>query len=317
MINRQAVSGPATNASRSPDEPVAAHTSDQILAAGGVLWRYGLTGNIEVAGIYRPACDNWSLPKGKLDPGETPLAAACREVYEETGHRTQPQAFLTSARYELSRPGGSVTKVVDYWSMRALDPSTPFVATKEVTAHRWLDFNEALEVLSRPRDQTALREFGALPTITATVIIVRHAHAATRSGTDVARPLNDEGKRQVHHLTPLLELYRPTHILSATPRRCVETISPLADTAKLPVRPDSMFDEESHLRDPEGTAHRIRQFAKTHSTTVVCTHAPVISDAVAILSDTDGLDICNVDTSPGEAWILSFANRVLVAAERL
>lgn len=290
---------------------------DRILAAGGVLWRYGLTGSVEVAGIYRPACDNWSLPKGKLDPGEPTLSAACREVYEETGHRAQPQAFLTSARYELSRAGGSVTKIVDYWAMRALDPTAPFVPNEEVTAHRWLSFDEATEVLDRPRDQEALQRFGALPTITATMILVRHAQAVTRASTDVARPLNAAGEERLTKLTPLLELYRPAKIVSATPRRCVQTISPLADVSGLSISPDEIFDEDIHLRNPERTTHRVRQLAGTHSTTVVCTHAPVISDTIAILADTDGVDVCNVDTDPGDAWVLSFTNRALVAVERL
>ena len=54
-------------------------------AAGGVVWRPGADGDIEVALIHRPRYDDWSLPKGKLDRGEDLLTAAVREVREETG----------------------------------------------------------------------------------------------------------------------------------------------------------------------------------------------------------------------------------------
>ncbi len=66
----------------------AAVKSEPILAAGAVLWRpQECTGTPEIAVIHRPRYDDWSLPKGKLEPGETEPVAAVREIEEETGFR--------------------------------------------------------------------------------------------------------------------------------------------------------------------------------------------------------------------------------------
>ena len=61
-----------------------------VLAAGGVLWRPGYRESAaEIAVIHRPRYDDWSLPKGKVDPGETEPVTAVREVFEETGHHVR------------------------------------------------------------------------------------------------------------------------------------------------------------------------------------------------------------------------------------
>ncbi|MGH8877752.1 MAG: NUDIX domain-containing protein, partial [Stackebrandtia sp.] len=200
--------------------------NDRVLAAGGVLWRSATADTVEVAGVYRPKADNWSLPKGKLNDGEHPLAAACREVAEETGLTPIPQTFLVTARYQLSRPDGTVHKTVDFWSMRARDASIPFTPTAECTRQRWLPLDEAEATLTRPRDQEALSAFRRLPPVTSTVVLLRHAHAEPESaypGADVARPLDATGLGDSARLVPILALYSPERIISATPQRCVKT----------------------------------------------------------------------------------------------
>jgi len=72
-----------------------------IEAAGGVLWRPALgAAGVEVALVHRPKYDDWSVPKGKLDPGEHPLVGAVREVWEETGHYGVPGRRLPGRRIE-------------------------------------------------------------------------------------------------------------------------------------------------------------------------------------------------------------------------
>jgi len=56
-----------------------------IQAAGAVLWRKGSSGDLEIAIIHRPKYDDWSLPKGKVEPGESHISAGYRENQEETG----------------------------------------------------------------------------------------------------------------------------------------------------------------------------------------------------------------------------------------
>lgn len=299
--------------------------NDRVLAAGGVLWRpaapeLAATDPVEVAGVYRPETRNWSLPKGKLDSGEHPLSAACREVAEETGLTPIPQTFLVTARYKLSRDDGeAIEKLVDFWSMRALNDTAEFTPTAEVTEQRWFRLSEAQQVLTRPRDQEALQAFRQLPPVTATVVLLRHAHAEPETaypGADVARPLNARGRGDSARLVPLLALYHPERIIAASPLRCVKTVTPLAAALRLEVQGEEVFDASGHPGNPERAASRLRELGAAGGA-VVCSQAPVIADALAILADTDGVRMPSVHTPPAGVWVLSFSGKTLVAAERI
>ena len=98
---------------------MARDTPVQVLAAGAVLWRPGDGAERpEIAVIHRPRYDDWSLPKGKVDPGETEAVTAVREIREETGFRAQLGRRLMSVGYPVEQ---SVKKVV-YWAARAVEP---------------------------------------------------------------------------------------------------------------------------------------------------------------------------------------------------
>src|ERR671915_638074 len=114
----------------------------QIRAAGGVVIRSG-SGGPEVAVIHRPKYADWTLPKGKLDDGESFEQAALREVEEETGMRAKLGPELSSVSYR-DRKGRS--KVVRYWLMRALDGE--FRPGSEVDEVRWLSPKDAETLLS-------------------------------------------------------------------------------------------------------------------------------------------------------------------------
>ena len=123
-----------------------------IEAAGGVLWRED-GGERQLAVIHRPKYDDWTLPKGKLDPGESHERAAVREVVEETGHAAELGADLGEILYEHDdRP-----KRVRYWSMRAV--SGRFVPNREVDELRWLRPDDARRLLSYDRDREIVDRF--------------------------------------------------------------------------------------------------------------------------------------------------------------
>lgn len=127
---------------------------EPVRAAGAVLWRRAANGYVEVAVIHRPRYDDWSLPKGKLDPGETALEAALREVFEETGQAAHPGASLGEVRYVQRRRGELREKVVDYWVMEALGGE--HVPGDEVDEVRWLPPAAAGELLTYGHDRALL-----------------------------------------------------------------------------------------------------------------------------------------------------------------
>jgi 8-oxo-dGTP pyrophosphatase MutT (NUDIX family) len=124
-----------------------------IEAAGGVVWRRSPEGRLEVLLVHRPHYDDWSLPKGKLDPGETAEEAAVREVHEEAGVGCRLGIELEQVRY-LDRKGRP--KRVRYWAMEPLQEA-PFAPNDEVDEVRWLPVDDAIGLLSYERDTGFLR----------------------------------------------------------------------------------------------------------------------------------------------------------------
>jgi 8-oxo-dGTP pyrophosphatase MutT (NUDIX family) len=101
--------------------------------------------------VHRPRYDDWTFPKGKLDPGESFELAALREVEEETGVRGSIGRELPATHYEV----GGRPKVVRYWLMTPRD-ETAFVPNDETDDLRWVTPEEALELLSYDRDREVL-----------------------------------------------------------------------------------------------------------------------------------------------------------------
>ena len=119
----------------------------EVAAAGGVVLRDG-----EVAVVHRPKYDDWSLPKGKLDPGESWEDAALREVEEETGLRCELGQELPPARYRDSK---GRDKLVRWWLMRPLEGD--FTPNDEIDELRWLRPEAALELLDYEHDCALVR----------------------------------------------------------------------------------------------------------------------------------------------------------------
>ena len=123
----------------------------RVEAAGGVVVRDGDAGT-EVCLVHRPRYDDWTFPKGKLDPGESFEDAALREVEEETGLRCTLEAELPSTEY---RDNKDRPKIVRYWQME-VDEDPVFEPNDEVDELRWLPMAEAAELLTYDRDRGLL-----------------------------------------------------------------------------------------------------------------------------------------------------------------
>ena len=126
-----------------------------VLAAGGIVLRQARTPLVAVVRLRKR--NEWVLPKGKLDDGETPRAAAEREVMEETGHDVSVHEFLGTLVYE-SR-GGS--KVVHYWRMQA-DDAPAHELMRDVKAVDWLPLADAVDRLSRGYERAFLENVGPI-----------------------------------------------------------------------------------------------------------------------------------------------------------
>ena len=132
-----------------------------VRAAGGVLLRQAGRGRLEVAAVHRPGRDDWSLPKGKLETGESYEQCALREVAEETGYTCLLGSFAGFTEY-LDRRGRP--KVVAYWYMDPAPGSSfrhrPRIATEEIDELRWLEMAVACRALSYPHDRELLGAVG-------------------------------------------------------------------------------------------------------------------------------------------------------------
>ena len=124
-------------------------------AAGGLIWRESDDG-VELVVVHRPRYDDWSLPKGKLDPGESHEHAAVREVEEETGLEVELEEELPSHFYEDAK---GRSKRVRWWSMQATGGE--FSPSHEVDELRWISPASAWRVLSYARDRELVAAWSA------------------------------------------------------------------------------------------------------------------------------------------------------------
>jgi 8-oxo-dGTP diphosphatase len=124
-----------------------------IMAAGGIVIAHGRTPLVAV--VQRRKDDQWVLPKGKLKPKETALAAAQREAREETGHRVAAHEYLGVVSYET----GDGPKIVQFWRMRSLG-HTDQRLMRDIKAVKWLPLEAAIARLTFPLERAFLTQVG-------------------------------------------------------------------------------------------------------------------------------------------------------------
>lgn len=127
------------------------HHAKIIQAAGGLVWRTSPNGR-EIAVIYRGRYEDWTLPKGKLNPGENWQEAAVREVKEETGCDVKLESFAGEVNYEVK----GVPKIVLFWNMASIGECR-FEPSEEVNQVVWLTVQKALERLDYAGERELLR----------------------------------------------------------------------------------------------------------------------------------------------------------------
>jgi len=276
-------------------------SSAVVRAAGGVLWRTSTKRGLEVALVHRPRYDDWSLPKGKADVDEHPLACALREVKEETGYDAVAGRPLGTSRYLTVAGSRPAPKTVLWWAMRARGGT--FEASHEVDRMQWLPPEQALRRMTGSRGRPALRRFLRADPSTRTLLLVRNGRApsaSTWTADEGIRPLHPDGRAQAQKLADLLMAYRPDCITSAAPLRCVETVTPLAKALDLPVEIEPALEAAAHTADRQRTLGRVRDLLTERTSVVVCSEREVVSDLV---SDLTGQR--RVTAGRGSTWAIS------------
>jgi 8-oxo-(d)GTP phosphatase len=277
-----------------------------VLAAGAVVFRPGK----DVLLIHRPRYDDWSFPKGKLDPGEHVAAAAVREVAEETGLRVRLGPPLAEQQYTLENGN---RKVVSYWVGRVVgdDDVSGYAPNNEVDAVEWVAYDKALDRLTHDHDRDTLREAGKVRRRTHPVVILRHSQARSRKAwrkDDRLRPLLRAGQRQAEKLVPVLAAYDATRIVSSSSTRCVETVAPYVDaTGRKPELVDGLSEEDATRKSVAGV---VEELVAGDEGAVLCTHRPVLPKVFEVLGVKDpGLDL-------GEMLVVHVRKGEVVATER-
>ncbi|BBY61725.1 putative 8-oxo-dGTP diphosphatase 1 [Mycolicibacterium sarraceniae] len=282
-----------------------------IVAAGAALWRPDPdTGELRLALIHRPRYDDWSFPKGKVDPGENEPVAAVREIWEETGQRSRLGRRLIQTHYQVAQGA----KVVHYWAARALGGE--FTPGDEVDRLEWLSTEDARERLSYPHDREVLKAFTTQPADTATVLIVRHGTAGIKSrykGDDRGRPLDKNGRAQAESLAGQLMAFGASKIYAADRVRCIQTVEPLAQELGVKITAEADLTEEAYAADPDSAHRRIAEIAAGGGTPVICTQGKVIPYLLAWWRGTDKTDKSR--NRKGSTWVLSLDGDRIVAAD--
>ncbi|WP_028045179.1 NUDIX domain-containing protein [Cellulomonas sp. URHE0023] len=275
-------------------------------AAGALVWRVRQE-RLQVALVHRPRYGDWSWPKGKVDPGETVLACAIREVAEETGHDVVLGMPLPGLEYGLS---DGRRKRVHYWAaqvagrpdaaaLRARPPAPP-VSPKEIDQLRWFDADVAFKRLTRPDDQQPLDElveaYARDRLDTRAVVVVRHGTARRRAdwkGTELDRPLTPEGHRQARALVPILSTFGVGRMVTSAWARCISTVAPYAEAAQVVPEVSAILTESQHSTSPARVAAEVRTLLEAHADVALCTHRPVLPTVVDVLAQHAGREIAD------------------------
>jgi len=269
-------------------------TDDAVVRAAGALpWRRE-DGELQVVLVHRPRYDDWSWPKGKLDPGEQWPAAAVREVFEETGLHVRLGRPLPSSAYTVTDGTGSrVGKEVRYWAAEVVSGDGTLV--NEIDEVAWLDVAAATARLSYVRDHDQLRALvqadsdGTLATWP--LVIVRHGKALSRKrwhGQDPLRPLDARGRERAEALVPILAAYGVTRVVTSPSVRCLDTVLPYAVTARQKPRLHAGLSEEGFAEQPALAPYHLTRLLERGEPAVVCSHGPVLPvllDQLACIAD--------------------------------
>ncbi len=285
-----------------------------IYAAGAVLWRFGAKKKVEIALIHRPRYDDWSLPKGKLDPNETMIGCAHREVMEETGYSALFGPEIGHVTYVVD----GVTKLAKYWSAQAVGEATGKPNPQEVDEILWLSPTEAREKLTLDDDRSIVDFFLEFGTGTTPLVLLRHAKAIKREdwdGDDGDRPLANIGQIQAKRLLSKYLPYGIQVVHSSDAMRCIETIEPM--TRALNMHPIFSADlgEYRFAKDKEAALDYAQDLMDSGVSAIICSHNPILPKLLKKLIGKKNFKELGQELKPAEAWVLHHRDGEIIAID--
>jgi 8-oxo-(d)GTP phosphatase len=238
--------------------------------------------------VYRAQHKDHSLPKGKVDPGETLPETAVREIAEETGLEISLGAPLGTVEYLL--PGGR-EKVVYYWSAEVDDHAlqlAKFSPNDEIASIEWLSIAKARKKLSYEHDIEVVNRFAARLKAgrarTFAVIAVRHGKAVppdSWDGPDSTRPLMQRGTDQSVAIAKGIAAFAPERIVSSTAARCLATVDPLSRLTQLVVKASAGISQDAFESGGASVEEIVAKRIKKQRTVVLCSHGPVLPHIIS------------------------------------
>lgn len=248
--------------------------------------------------VHRPRYDDWSIPKGKHDPGESSAACAVREVEEETGYACRIVGDAGTTRYRSrGRP-----KRVYYYLMRPYRAGA-FQPDEEVDEIRWVAPAEAVRLLTYDFDREMIERLPPAEALAHTTLhLLRHAPAGDRSrweGPDVDRPLTTDGHAQAKALAEGLGDVGVSRILTSPYVRCVQSVAPLAESTGRKLELNDDLAEGGGARELDRILEEV-----AGQTAVVCSHGDIIPALLERLQRMGIRFLSPYRCQKGSTWVL-------------
>ena len=267
-----------------------------------VLWRRA-DGSVEVALVHRPRYDDWSLPKGKLDHGETMPAGAVREIAEETGFASGSAAL----RHVHVRRHRGPKVVATGPHRRCPARSSPTTRSTSCAGCR----ADAAALLTYHHDRDVLARFPHLPARPVVVLLVRHAKAGSRTqwdGDDDLRPLSVRGLAPGRGAARVVAPVRHRLRVHTAPRvRCADTVRAVAtDLRGGDGRGASTVGGGLLARPGRRVWCACWKWPLSKGAPVVSSQGGVIPSVVQSLAEMGGLRLDEIPCKKGSAWVLAF-----------
>ena len=273
-----------------------------IQAAGAVLWRKSDNSDLEIAVIHRPRYDDWSLPKGKVESGESHISAGYREIQEETGYESTFGPEIGTVVYKLE----GAPKEVRYWAAAAtIKTGTP--NPQEVDEVLWLAPKKAKEKLTNKDDRAIVDFFLEFGVDTFPIILLRHAKALKRTewdGDDGDRPLEHRGQLQAKRLLPIYLPYGISEVHTSDALRCIETIDLMARLIEKTPIFSADLSEYGYAKDREAPLDYVQDLMDRGISAIVCSHNPIIPKVVKKLVGKKYFKSMDRELEPAQAIVL-------------